>query len=261
MTLIKRADAIEAIPDTMADMFENCRNCKLLDREQVIDILSALPSAEAVPQSEQYKKGFEDAKRAFELEYAREAESIRKRNAQLEVMLNVQRAISAEAEDRLYIKIYADDEPSVMAEKLYQICGETQNREVAKWLKEYFSSAEEDGEDYELATEQMEHDAMYEPTYNSEDVKSMPEQRVELVEEWGKENPEEPQADLIIVGDVVGTKWDDGDRGIVVAVANREQYKVVTTDGDFEDWINPVKFGANYEIYRVTDLIDALLDI
>lgn len=27
----------------------------------------------------------------------------------------------------------------------------------------------EDGEDYELATEQMEHDAMYEPTYNSED--------------------------------------------------------------------------------------------
>lgn len=47
-----------------------------------------------------------------------------------------------EAEDRLYIKIYADDEPSVMAEKLYQICGETQNGEVAEWLKEYFPSAE-----------------------------------------------------------------------------------------------------------------------
>lgn len=41
-------------------------------------------------------------------------------------------------EDRLYIKIYADDEPSVKAEKPYQICGETQNREVAEWLKEYF---------------------------------------------------------------------------------------------------------------------------
>lgn len=27
----------------------------------------------------------------------------------------------------------------------------------------------EDREDYELATEQMEHDAMYEPTHNSED--------------------------------------------------------------------------------------------
>lgn len=44
--LISRAEAIEAIPDTRADMFENCRNCKLLDREQVVDILSALPSAE-----------------------------------------------------------------------------------------------------------------------------------------------------------------------------------------------------------------------
>lgn len=45
---------------------------------------------------------------------------------------------SAEAMDRHYIKIYADDEPSVKAEKLYQICGETQNKEVAEWLKEYF---------------------------------------------------------------------------------------------------------------------------
>lgn len=155
-------------------------------------------------------------------------------------------SVSADADDRLYIKIYADDEPSVKAEKLYQICGETQNREVAEWLKEYFPSAEtewipvserlpnedarylvqmsygimrvlswanvlekvddfdfynekhggwyeldsewgycerneviawmplpkpyrEDREDYKLATEQMEHDAMYEPTYNSED--------------------------------------------------------------------------------------------
>ena len=49
---------------------------------------------------------------------------------------------SADAEDRLYIKIYADDEPSVKAEKLYQICGETQNRDVAEWLKEYFPTAD-----------------------------------------------------------------------------------------------------------------------
>lgn len=47
-------------------------------------------------------------------------------------------ALSADAEDRLYIKIYADDEPSVKAEKLYQICGETQHKEVTEWLKEYF---------------------------------------------------------------------------------------------------------------------------
>lgn len=48
----------------------------------------------------------------------------------------------AEAEDKLYIKIYADDEPSVKAEKLYQICGKTQSREVAEWLKEYFPFVE-----------------------------------------------------------------------------------------------------------------------
>lgn len=57
----------------------------------------ALLSAEVVPQSEQYKKGFEDAKRAFLVEYARESKNMRKRNAQLEVMLNAYRAISADA--------------------------------------------------------------------------------------------------------------------------------------------------------------------
>lgn len=59
-----------------------------------------LESAEAEPQSEQYKKGFEDAKRAFLIEYARESENMRKRNAQLEVMLNAQKAISADAVSR-----------------------------------------------------------------------------------------------------------------------------------------------------------------
>lgn len=63
-------------------------------------------------------------------------------NIDIEKALNaLPSATSAEVEDRLYIKIYADDEPSVKAEKLYQICGETQNREVAEWLKEYFPSA------------------------------------------------------------------------------------------------------------------------
>ena len=65
---------------------------------QMVDMAIEALQAEAVPQSEQYKKCFEDAKRAFELEYARESENIRKRNAQLEVMLNAQKAISAYAE-------------------------------------------------------------------------------------------------------------------------------------------------------------------
>lgn len=49
---------------------------------------------------------------------------------------------SVEADDRLYIKVYADDEPSVKAEKLYQICEETENKEIAEWLKEYFPSVD-----------------------------------------------------------------------------------------------------------------------
>ena len=52
-----------------------------------------------------------------------------------EVLLKVP---PTESDNRHYIKIYADDEPAVKAEKLYQICGEIQNREVAEWLKEYF---------------------------------------------------------------------------------------------------------------------------
>lgn len=58
----------------------------------------SLPSAEDIQQSEQYKKGFEDAKRAILVEYARESENMRKRNAQLEVMLNIQKELSAEAD-------------------------------------------------------------------------------------------------------------------------------------------------------------------
>lgn len=50
-------------------------------------------------------------------------------------------ALSADDENRLYIKIYADDEPSRKAEKLYQICNESERKEVAEWLKEYFPSA------------------------------------------------------------------------------------------------------------------------
>ena len=50
--------------------------------------------------------------------------------------------MSEQDDNRLYIRIYADDEPSRKAEKLYQICGETESQEVAQWLKEYFPSAD-----------------------------------------------------------------------------------------------------------------------
>ena len=70
-----------------------------------------------------------------------EADFARGLGTALSIVESLPSAPSAEAEDRLYIKIYADDEPSVKAEKLYQICGETQNREVTEWLKEYFPLA------------------------------------------------------------------------------------------------------------------------
>jgi hypothetical protein len=57
----------------------------------------AIEALSADASSDLYKRGFEDAKRAFLVEYARESENIRKRNAQLEVMLNAQKAISADA--------------------------------------------------------------------------------------------------------------------------------------------------------------------
>lgn len=74
-------------------------------------------------------------------------------------------------------------------------------------------------------------------------------------------NNEPQQESLILLGDVVGTSWNDGERGIVVAVITETQFKVVTETGEFEDWINPYKFGANYELHTITDLISALLDI
>lgn len=104
--LISRQAAIEAIE--LVDWYHQNSNKDMVhgandDEHQawykaddVYKALEAVPPAEAVPQSEQYKKGFEDAKRAFLLEYARESENMRKRNAQLEVMLNAQKAISAD---------------------------------------------------------------------------------------------------------------------------------------------------------------------
>ena len=64
-------------------------------KEQILR-LGASMCADVISQNEQYKKGFEDAKRVFLVKYIRESENIRKRNAQLEVMLNAQKAILAE---------------------------------------------------------------------------------------------------------------------------------------------------------------------
>lgn len=44
------ADALKlCIPNTSADIFENCRNCKLLDDYTVIELIDNAPTIDAVP--------------------------------------------------------------------------------------------------------------------------------------------------------------------------------------------------------------------
>ena len=50
MRLIDADELIKAIPDdTSADIFENCRNCSLLDKEGIVYIINERPTVDAVP--------------------------------------------------------------------------------------------------------------------------------------------------------------------------------------------------------------------
>ena len=111
--LISRADAIRVVEKN------SYRMAGLTEVKLKIE-MEALPLAEAVSQSEQYKKGFEDAKRAFLVEYARESENMRKRNAQLEVRLNAQKAISADRPRGRWH--YSDGKPATIGRSFGVIC-------------------------------------------------------------------------------------------------------------------------------------------
>lgn len=87
------ADALKAKWYEINDIDENDRGARFVGYTEIARLIDEAPTIEP---SEQYRKGFEDAKRAFELEYAKESENMRKRNAELEVLLNAQKAISAE---------------------------------------------------------------------------------------------------------------------------------------------------------------------
>lgn len=44
------ADALKVnVPSTSADFFENCRNCRLLDEDQVKEIIDNAPTVDAAP--------------------------------------------------------------------------------------------------------------------------------------------------------------------------------------------------------------------
>ena len=48
MRLINADTLQEQIPETSVDIFENCRNCSLLDKDQVLEIIDAAPTIDAV---------------------------------------------------------------------------------------------------------------------------------------------------------------------------------------------------------------------
>lgn len=52
------ADALKlAIPETSVDVFENCRNCTLLTKEQVLELIDAAPTIEVDrPTRSQFKR-------------------------------------------------------------------------------------------------------------------------------------------------------------------------------------------------------------
>lgn len=68
---------------------------------------------------------------------------------------------------RIYTKIFADEEPQDKADKIYRICANEELVEIMNWLKEYIEN--EEGEEYQTASEMREHCEKYEPTYNLED--------------------------------------------------------------------------------------------
>ena len=134
-----RADAIKAIQNAYCkpckergDDYYGVR-CRACEYDNAIIQIDALPLAESHNKDaisrEGLLKSWEELSPRGRLEFD-------------QVIMTIPALPSAEDENRLYIKIYADDEPSVKAEKLYQICGETQSKEVAEWLKEYFPSAD-----------------------------------------------------------------------------------------------------------------------
>ena len=75
---ISRADAIEAVMAEGRKVYTSeCASAeRIIYEEDAVEALAMLPSADAVPQSEQYKKGFEDAKRAYEIELARSTDAV-----------------------------------------------------------------------------------------------------------------------------------------------------------------------------------------
>ena len=109
-----------------------------MDIKSIVKMLESLPSVSADIQTEDYSDLPDIPRAYYEKIVGNMSHEINMLKQQLEDILSV----SAEPTDEVYIKIYSDDEPSVKAEKLYQICDEEQKTELTERLKDYFPSAE-----------------------------------------------------------------------------------------------------------------------
>lgn len=57
MRLIDADELKKSIPETSVDVFENCRNCTLLDKEQVNELIDAAPTVDIDrPTRSQFKR-------------------------------------------------------------------------------------------------------------------------------------------------------------------------------------------------------------
>lgn len=69
--------------------------------------------------------------------------------------------------DIVYSELHSDDD-NCRANRIIDAADEYAEKQAVHYMA-IEAIQNENREDYELATEQIEHDAMYEPTYNSED--------------------------------------------------------------------------------------------
>lgn len=122
--LISREDALRELNGA-------CSNWQ--DDSKVSEIVSALPSASDLISREDAMEAVADMQDGSGQAYRFVCKALE--------ILSALPTADRQDEDRLYIKIYGDDEPSTKAEKLYQISG-SDMEDVTEWVKEYFPTAD-----------------------------------------------------------------------------------------------------------------------
>lgn len=134
-----------------------------------------------------------------------------------------------EADIGLYINVFADDEPAVKAEKIYQITKDSEYNELIKWLLEYFEMRAEPSETYikrsdavKAFAEYLMHDATTESPYASVDIEDWTELAEDILNDvppvksirkkaaWISVNERLPEINESGTSDKLLLCWSDG---------------------------------------------------